>query len=58
MNKVYILMFVPFGCPSYDTEVLGVYATKKSANAALKDKVASEEYPKRELFVVNRKLEV
>lgn len=41
--KVYILMFVPYGCPSYDTRIEGVYATERQALNA-KRKYIKENY--------------
>ena len=55
--KVYLLMYVPFGAPAHDTDVLGVYATKTAANKVLKVKVKAEEYDGEELFVVMRNVE-
>ena len=55
--KVYLLMYVPFGAPAHDTDVLGVYATKTTANKVLKAKVKAEEYDGEELFVVMRNVE-
>ena len=53
--NVYLVIFCPYGAMSYDTEVLGVFQTKKSATAKIKELIA-EEYPARELIISKRKV--
>lgn len=53
--KVYLLMYIPYGCPAHDTDVLGVYATKSAANKALKAVI--DNYGDDELHIVTRSVE-
>lgn len=59
---IYLLMNIPFGCPSHDTDVLGAYSTKALANKALKefskeDKDGISKYYADELHIRKIKME-
>lgn len=43
--KVWILSFVPYGCPSYDTYVVGIYKTKALAMKKVKAMVKEDYNP-------------
>ena len=52
---VYLLMYIPFGCPSHDTDVLGAYSTKALANKAMKAVI--DNYQEDELVIRKMKME-
>lgn len=56
LKKVFILMYVPYGAPAGDVDIIGVYRNKRAANAAMKLR-AGIDYDAEELFVVENKLE-
>lgn len=48
--RVYVLSFVPYGCPAHDTEILGVYKTFEVADKVRNDYI-NDEYDGDELII-------
>jgi len=54
---IYLLMYIPYGAPSHDTDVLGVFATEELADRERQELIDKEYYPEDELFVLTRTVE-
>lgn len=54
---VYVLFFMPYGCPAHDVQILGVFKSKDGALNAKAEYVKSEAFEARELIIVDKELE-
>ena len=55
--KVWVLSFVPFGCPAHDTYVVGLYRTKALAMKKIKAMVKEDNYDPEELCLEHMMVE-
>jgi hypothetical protein len=54
--KVYMIVYIPYGAPAHDVDIVGVFDTAKKAKEKRKELVDNEQYEARELCLINKKV--
>jgi len=54
--KVYMLVYVPYGAPAHDVDIVAVFDTLKKAKVKRKELVDAEDYEARELCLIDKKV--